>query len=69
MKLPEYVWKRGEEIAWIALVAVVVFVLEILVEFDPDAISDWRLWAISLGAGCVRAAAGAILGALTKPTQ
>ena len=67
MKLPEYVWKRAAELGWFAAVAVVVFWLEILIKFDPDLITDWRSWLIAAGAGAVRAAAGALLAAFTKP--
>jgi hypothetical protein len=65
--MPKYVFKRAEEIAWIALVAAGVFALTLLVDFDPDKIEDWRAWAIALGAGCIRAAAGAVLALFTKP--
>jgi len=63
----EYNWKRAEEIAWFALVAAGVFALEILVRFDPETITDWRTWVVSLVGGMLRAAAGAVLAKLTKP--
>lgn len=62
-----YDFKRGWEIAWIAAVAAGVFALEMLVRFDPDAVTDWRTWGIALGGGMIRAAAGAVLGILTRP--
>lgn len=56
-----YDFKRVEELFWVAIVAAGIFVLTVLVEFDPDAIKDWRTWALSLLGGAVRAAAGALL--------
>ena len=63
-----YEFKRWDELAWAALVAAAVAVLQVLAAFDPAKVSDWRLWAVSLGAGALRAAAGALLTRLaTKP--
>lgn len=36
-------------IALAVLVAVLVPLLEALSHFDPDAITDWRAWAVGLG--------------------
>lgn len=60
-----YEFKRIDELLWAAAVAAAVAVLQALVSFEPERITDWRLWAISLVAGSVRAAAGAALAALT----
>lgn len=62
-----YDLKKIEEIAWFALVAAGVFLLELLVRFDPDTVTDWQTWAISLASGMLRAAAGAALARITKP--
>ena len=62
-----YRFKRLQELAWFAGVAAGVFVLEILVRFDPETITDWRTWVVSLVGGMLRAAAGAVLAAITKP--
>ncbi len=59
-----YSFKRLQELAWAVAVAVAVFAVSVLVEFDPDAITDWKSWAISLAGGVVRAAAGAALAFL-----
>lgn len=68
-----YTFKLGPEMAWAVAVAAVVAVLQVLVEFDPSAITDWRAWAIALGASAVRAAAGAaiaiFMGRAGKPEQ
>ena len=65
----EYVFKRAEEFAWAALVAVAVFWAEVLLTFDPDTITDWRAWAIAGLSGSVRAAVAAIIAARTKRTS
>ena len=62
-----YDFKRIEELAWFGIVAAGVFALEVLFRFNPEAITDWETWAKSLGAGMIRAAAGAVLAAVTKP--
>ena len=66
--MPKYEWKMLAEAGWFALVAVVVVALEALVKFNPDTIDDWQTYGIALGGAAVRAAAGALLAAFTKPT-
>jgi|6_EtaG_2_1085325.scaffolds.fasta_scaffold02358_2 hypothetical protein len=56
-----YDFKRLDELAWAAGVAAVIFAAQVLVEFDPDKIADWQTWAVSIAAGAIRAAAGAVL--------
>lgn len=67
MKLPEYEMKLAEA-GWFALVAVAVVILEAAIKFDVAVLQDWQTWLVSLGAAAVRAAAGALLAAFTKPT-
>lgn len=57
----EYDFKLVKELFWAAAVGAAVFALTVLAEFDPDVITSWQVWAISVGSGCVRAAAGAVL--------
>lgn len=54
------------EAAWAAFVAVMLVVLQALVEFDPTVITDWGSWAIALAAAGVRGAAAAVLAGFTK---
>lgn len=61
-----YKFKAWDELLWFAGVAVGTTVLTALVEFQPDEITDYRTWIISLGAASIRAAAGAVLAALAK---
>ncbi len=56
-----YDFKRLEEMAWASLTAAAVFAVQVLTSFDPDTVTDWKTWAVSLGAGAVRAAAAAVL--------
>ncbi len=56
-----YKFKKLEEVSWAVLVVVVMFAAQVLIEFDLEVIDDWETWAKALGAGAVRAAAGAVL--------
>jgi len=67
--MPLYDFKVLEEIAWLALVAAAVAVLQIVVTADPGTIIDWRAWAIALGAAGARAAAAAVLARLRPPSS
>ena len=60
-----YSFKGLQELGWAAAVGAAVFALVVLADFDPKAITNWQTWAISLGSGCVRAAAGAVLARVT----
>ncbi len=62
----EYRFVVVREAAWAAFVAVMTVVLQAFVTFDPDAITDWRAWAIALAAAGVRAGAAAVLAGFTK---
>lgn len=62
-----YDFKFLQEIGWFALVAILTQLFQTLAMFDPNTITDWRAWAVSLFAACVRAAFGAALAVLTKP--
>lgn len=66
LKLPDYVYKRAEELAWAGLVAFLIFWGEILLTWDPDTITDWRAWLIATGAGSIRAAFAAVMAARTR---
>lgn len=57
-----YEVKFGPELIWAVAVTVVLAVAQVFLTFDPSEITDWRLWAVSLLGGVVRAAAGAVIG-------
>ena len=61
-----FLW--AQELAWAALVAASTAVMQALTEFDPAVITDYRFWAISLGAGVVRATAAGLLVAMARAT-
>ena len=63
----KYDFHAVEEIAWVAAVAAGTFALEVLIRFDPETMTDWQTWAISLGGGMVRAAVGAVIAYRTRP--
>jgi len=57
-------------LVWGAITAVSVTVLQALVTFDPEAITDWRAWAVGIGASAVRSGAQALLQVLaTSKTE
>lgn len=59
-----YDLKVIQELAWAVLVTFLTFVLTAFVT-DVD-VADWRQWAVSVGIGGARAAAGALIAALAK---
>jgi hypothetical protein len=61
-----YRFKALPELYWSVLTAAATVLLIELVSLDPDGVADWRKWAVALGAGIVRAAAGAALDWLRR---
>ena len=49
------------------LIAGALGVAQVLAEFDPAAIADWRVWAVSLTGAFVRPAAVWVVTNLTLP--
>lgn len=64
-----YEFKAWDELLWMVGVSAAVAGLQVLVDFDPAQIADWKFWLVSLGAGMVRAAAGAAIAVLTRPRE
>lgn len=56
-----YRFKPLPELYWGVAIAAGLVLLQGLVTLDPEAIKDWRTWAIALGGGAIRAAAGAAI--------
>ena len=61
-----YKFKATEEIGWAILTGVVIFAFEVLSNFDPSTVADWRVWGVAVAGGAVRAGAAAGLIALTR---
>lgn len=61
-----YIVKIGEEIAWVVITAAGTVIIIAATHFDPSTVTDWRTYAIALGASCVRAAGVAVLGMFGK---
>lgn len=57
-------WRQ--ELVLALVVAAAMALLQILVEFDPSEIKDWRLWAISLASSCIRSASQAALTVIAR---
>ena len=60
-----YDFKFVQEMLWIAFVAAGMQLLMVLSGFNPEGITDWKGWAIAIGTGCLRAAAAAVIAAVT----
>ena len=54
---------------WGAVSAVSVTVLQALVTFNPETITDWRVWFTGIGAAAVRSGAQALLQALLSKNK
>ena len=61
-----YDFERGKELAWFALVAAFTFLLVLAVDFDPDTVTSWQAYAVTAGAGMLRAAAAAVLARMGR---
>lgn len=61
-----YDFKKLEEFLWLVGVAIATALFQVLAEFNPEKITDWKIWAIGIGAGLVRAAGAAALIGLAK---
>lgn len=61
-----YRFKPLPELYWGVVIAAALVLLQGLVTLDPERITDWRTWAIALGGGMVRAAAGAAIDYLRR---
>lgn len=47
---------KVQEIGWAMAVGGGIFLFEILSKFDPNVVTDWETYAVSIGGGLVRAA-------------
>lgn len=56
-----YRFKPFAELYWGVAIAAGLVLLQGLVTLDPEAVTDWQVWAVALGGGAIRAAAGAAL--------
>lgn len=66
VEAPRYEYRLDAEAWWFLLVAVGPVFFQAMLEFEPETITDWRVWGTSLMAACVRALGGALLAWLTK---
>lgn len=61
-----YHFKALPELFWSVVTSAATVLLIALVSFDPNTITDWKVWAIGLGSGMLRSAAGAALDWLRR---
>lgn len=62
--MPQYIYKPKPEVVWAIAIAVLTPLLVTMATFDPETITDWRVWAVGVVAAMVRALGGAILAAI-----
>lgn len=65
-KAVRYTFRPLPELYFGVLVAAGTVLLLELVSLNPDGITDWRTWAVSLGVGMIRAGAGIALDYLRR---
>ena len=51
-----YDFKVIEEIGWAMAVGGGIFIFELLSRFEPETVTDWKTWAVTVAGGGVRAA-------------
>lgn len=61
-----YRFKALPELYWSVITSAATVLLLALVSFDPTTVNDWQTWAVALGAGMLRSAAGAALDWLRR---
>lgn len=61
-----YRFRPLPELYWGVVVAASLVLLQALLTLEPEQVTDWRVWAVALGGGVVRAAAGAALDYLRR---
>lgn len=59
-----YDFKFLPELGWSVLIAVSLFVLQVAFQINEE--TDWETFAISLGVGIIRSAAGAALDVIRR---
>lgn len=59
-----YDFKFLPELGWSVLIAVSLFVLQVAFQINEE--TDWETFAISLGVGIIRSAAGAALDVILR---
>ncbi len=62
----KYEFKMIPELIFALVVGAVVFVFQLFVAFEPEAISNWETWAITAAGGLTRAVAAAGLAYLAS---
>lgn len=57
----KYRFKPLPELYWGVVIAMSLVLLQAAFTLEPEAVKDWRPWAVALGGAAVRAGAGAAL--------
>ena len=64
--MPAYTFKFSQETLWFLAVTALTPLLLALAEFNPDTITDYRVWAAAIGAASVRAFVAAVIAKLGR---
>lgn len=67
--IPPMTFKFWQEVGWTVVIAAGLAILTALATVDPEAITDWRVWAIGLGGNVLRAAATAAIAGLRRSSE
>lgn len=57
----DYQFKPNQELLWAVYTALVLAIGQILVDFEPETITDWRFWAINAAGALARAVGATII--------
>lgn len=61
-----YDFKRLPELGWAVGIAIALVLFQVLVDFDPETVENWKTWAVAVGAAGTRAAGAAGLNWLRQ---
>lgn len=59
--MKSYHFKVTQEVVWFIAIAILTPLITVAADFDPNTITNWRVWAVGVVAACIRAGGAAIL--------
>ena len=62
----KYNFKVWQELGWGIVVALIVSIAQVFLEFDAAAVTDWNLWLLALVSGCARSVAVIVVKTFTE---
>ena len=55
-----------KDFGWFVLVPAITALMQVMIDFDPLKVTDWKLWAVSITGPVVRAVATATIAWFAK---